>query len=122
MAVSEWTAPVSVATRWVPGGRVRGTRAEAALWIVAVTTMVLDVALTYYGLRNGLVESNPVTRRGLREFGLIVLPVLKAFALAVGVLGRSVLPTWARPVVPFALSLPWTVAVLVNFTLVLGHV
>lgn len=93
-------------------------RNERALWAVAVLALAADVALTRYGLANGLVERNPVARAATRELGFLALVGMKAGALAVGVGGRAALPSRYAPAVPLALALPWGLAAGVNAVLV----
>lgn len=87
---------------------------ETELWALAVATLVGDLALTTYGLQQGLSEANPVASAAAADHGVVGLAALKGFALAVGLGGWLVLPERAQAVVPLALSLPWTLAVVVN--------
>lgn len=91
---------------------------EAPLWGLVVVSTVADTLLTYYGIERGLTEGNPIARFGLERFGYAALGALKLFALGVGLLGRSVLPASYGAVVPLGLAIPWTIASLINATLI----
>ena len=91
---------------------------EAALWGLVILSMLADTVLTYYGIERGLAEGNPIARFGLEQFGYVALGVLKAFALAVGLVGRALLPEGYTAVVPLGLAIPWTVASIINATLI----
>jgi hypothetical protein len=91
------------------------TTAESLLWTYAVVVLVLDVALTAIGLERGYVEANPLARVAMETIGpLTAMLALKAFAVAVAVFGRRLLPSTYRFVAPVSLALPWTAAVGVN--------
>lgn len=94
------------------------SRHEPALWGIVVLSMVADTVLTYYGVERGLVEGNPIARYGLEQFGYASLGALKLFALGVGLAGRAVLPAGYTAVVPLGLAIPWTIASLINVTLI----
>lgn len=87
---------------------------ERELWVIALVALVGDLLLTYYGLEQGLTEANPVARHAVTEYGYLALGALKAGALGVGVAGWVVLPRRFGAIVPLALAIPWTVAVVVN--------
>lgn len=92
---------------------------EASLWAIALAGLVLDIALTAYGLSLGLTELNPVARDLMAAYTpLGVMVMLKSVALLVGVLGWLVVPRVARAVVPACLAVPWWIAVAINATLV----
>lgn len=91
---------------------------EAALWGLVLASMLADTVLTYYGIERGLTEGNPIARYGLEQFGYAALGALKLFAIGVGLLGRSVLPASHTAVVPLGLAIPWTIASLINATLI----
>lgn len=95
------------------------TSHEQALWAAAIAALVADLALTRYGLANGLVERNPVARAAIREFGFLALVGIKAGALGVGVGGRLALPTRYASAVPLAFALPWGAAACANAALLL---
>jgi hypothetical protein len=92
---------------------------ERLLWAVVLLALVGDLLTTYVGLRAGLVESNPVARRALGQFGFLSLVGLKAFALAVGFVGRTLVPREYVAFVPVGLAAPWMFAVVVNLSLFL---
>lgn len=94
--------------------RRRVARAERELWAVALLALLGDLVLTVYGLEQGLTEANPVARAAVERYGYVALAGLKAVALLVGVLGWVVLPRRYRAVIPLALAVPWTFAVVVN--------
>lgn len=90
---------------------------ELALWVVALGALVMDVALTIYGLSIGLVERNPVVRGALESYGPVILVLAKAVAVAVALAFRV---TWPRYAVfpPLALAVPWTLAAGVNLVVI----
>lgn len=92
---------------------------EAVLWGLVVFSMLADTLLTYYGIERGLTEGNPIARYGLEQFGYWALGALKLFALGVGLAGRNLLPDGYTAVVPLGLAIPWTVASLINATLII---
>lgn len=101
------------------GARLERTRRtlaryERELWLFAGLALLGDLVLTYLGLEQGLTEANPVARAGVERYGYLALVGLKAGALAVAVIGWVVLPRRFGAVVPLALALPWTTAVVVN--------
>ena len=98
---------------WLSGiGRV-----ERALWILVAIGLVGDLLTTYYGLRLGLAESNPVARAALNQFGMSAMVALKLFAVCVGVACRQLLPDRHGLLVPAGLAVPWLAASLVNLSL-----
>lgn len=90
------------------------SRHEGALWGIVAASLVADLLLTYYGVENGLTESNPVARVGFERFGYAALGALKLFALGVGVACRPLLPRAYTAVVPIGLAIPWVAAALIN--------
>lgn len=90
------------------------SRHEGALWGVVAASMVADLLLTYYGVENGLTESNPVARAGFERFGYAALGALKLFALGIGFAFRPLLPRAYTAVVPLGLAIPWVAASLIN--------
>ncbi|WP_415382760.1 hypothetical protein [Halosimplex sp. TS25] len=60
------------------------TRLTASVWIVALVAFgVFDVALTAAAVGTGVAaEAHPLVREGIRQFGLLVLPVWKGILLA----------------------------------------
>lgn len=87
---------------------------ERALWILVALSLVGDLATTAAGLHLGLTESNPVARGAIDGLGLVGMLGLKAFALAIAVYCRTLLPEEYAPIVPAGLAVPWTAAVVVN--------
>ncbi|MFC7080118.1 DUF5658 family protein [Halorussus caseinilyticus] len=90
---------------------------ERALWALVGVALVGDLLTTYYGLRIGLTESNPVAQAALDQFGFSAMVVLKLFALGVGVACRQLLPDRHGALVPAGLAVPWSAAVVVNLSL-----
>jgi hypothetical protein len=85
------------------------------LWVAAMATLVADSALTVYGLRLGLTEVNPVAAGLIADVGVVgALALLKVGAVAVAVVGWTVMPADYRGLVPAGLALPWTFASVVN--------
>ncbi len=105
----------------VPESRLWATlvRHETVLWVFVIVVMIADTLLTYYGLERGLVETNPVARLGLEQFGYASLGLFKILALGIGLACRPLLPQQYTPVVPLGLAIPWTVASFINL-LVIG--
>jgi hypothetical protein len=99
------------------------TTAHAAwLWTAVVVGLVLDAALTVYGIRLGLTESNPVAADLIARVGVVpALALLKGAALAVAVGGWFLLPEPYRGLVPAGLAIPWVGASVVN-VLTIGFV
>jgi hypothetical protein len=89
---------------------------ELVLWLVVCTTLVLDVALTAYGLSNGFVERNPVMREALDSLGLAALFIAKFAALGIAVGFRLAWPEYSL-VAPLGLAVPWTLAAAYNAVL-----
>ncbi|AXG10654.1 DUF5658 family protein [Haloplanus rubicundus] len=114
--------PQSTETTWPTLGGTRldalatGTTTHASvLWIVAMTALVADGALTVYGIRLGLTEVNPVAAGLIADVGIVpALAILKGGAVAVAVIGWVVMPADYRGLVPAGLALPWAVASVVN--------
>lgn len=107
--------------RGAVGSAVRSTETrDVQLWLLVLATMVADIGLTLYGLRLGLVETNPIAIFGIETVGYAVLAYLKVPALLLGVAGWIVLPTTARRLNLIGLTLPWAAATLVNLWLILG--
>lgn len=91
---------------------------ERTLWTVAVAALALDVVLTTYGLRIGLVEINPLAAIVIAESGVVGMVALKAAALTVAVVGRSLVPRRYTALVPIALGAPWLLAVGINTVMI----
>lgn len=93
--------------------------AERPLWVLVAVFLVLDVAVTHYGLERGFVEANPVAQAAMAAVGtLTAMVLLKGFSLAVALVARSALPRLYRGIVPVALAVPWGVANVMNVALV----
>lgn len=109
-----------MSTHEVAGTWATLARHERALWGLVVVSLLADTALTYYGIERGLVEGNPVARFGLERFGYATLGALKLFALGVGLACRPLLPAGYTAIVPLGLAIPWTIASLINATLIVA--
>lgn len=96
----------------------RGVRAidglERAFWILVALALVGDVVTTFAGLHLGLNESNPVARSAIDGWGVVGMLALKTAAVAVALGCRTLIEDPYRPVVPAALAIPWTFAMVVN--------
>jgi hypothetical protein len=90
---------------------------ERALWVLVGVALVSDLLTTYYGLKIGLTESNPIARAAIERFGFSAMVALKLFAVGVGVCCRQLLPERHRLLVPAGLAVPWSVAVVINLSL-----
>lgn len=85
------------------------------LWTAAMATLLLDGALTIYGIRLGLTELNPVAADLIADVGIVpALALLKSGAVGVAVVGWFVMPADYRGLVPAGLALPWAFASVVN--------
>ncbi|WP_158056817.1 DUF5658 family protein [Halorussus halophilus] len=91
---------------------------ERALWALVAVALVGDLVTTYYGLKVGLTESNPVARAAMHQFGFAAMGALKLFAIGVGLLCRQLLPERYVLLVPAGLAVPWMAAVFINLSLV----
>jgi hypothetical protein len=89
---------------------------EPALWLIALSTLTIDVYLTYHGLQAGLAEGNPVMASAIHGAGFAMLGLAKAVALGTAGLLRASMREHGA-VVPLGLSIPWLAAVLVNAVL-----
>ena len=87
---------------------------ERALWILVAISLVGDVVTTFVGLHIGLTEANPIARGAIDGYGLLGMLVLKASAVGVALVCRSMLPKAYTPIVPAGLALPWLAAVFIN--------
>lgn len=87
---------------------------ETALWVLVGLSLVADIVTTMLGLHVGLEESNPIARSAIEGWGLAGMLLLKAIAVAVGLVCRPLLPITYRPIVPAGLALPWTFAAAFN--------
>lgn len=90
------------------------------LWSLVFVVMSLDVASTVAGLSLGLVEMNPVAVVGLDAVGVAALAVLKAPALAIGLVGWRTLSDPYRQLNLIGLAVPWLAAALTNCCLILA--
>ena len=90
---------------------------ERILWVLVGVALVGDLLTTYYGLKIGLTESNPVARAAIEQFGFSAMIALKLFAVGVGVCCRQLLPERHGLLVPAGLAVPWTAAVVINLSL-----
>ena len=90
-------------------------------WGIAIAAATFDVLLTYYGLKIGFVELNPVVRWSVAAFGGGALPVLKVAALLFAIVGWLVVERLYRPLIPLVLGVPWCVAAIINGSLLVTH-
>jgi hypothetical protein len=90
---------------------------ERTLWVLVGVALVGDLVTTYYGLKIGLTESNPVARAAIEQFGFSAMIALKLFAVGIGLLCRQLLPKRHGLLVPAGLAVPWAAAVVVNLSL-----
>ena len=90
------------------------TRLERALWWLVGFSLVGDIVTTFVGLHLGLAESNPIARSAIDGWGVIGMIALKAGAVSVALFCRRFVEAPYQPIVPAALAIPWTAAVLVN--------
>ncbi|WP_254537528.1 DUF5658 family protein [Halomarina litorea] len=93
-------------------------RYERILWAVAVLAMVLDIALTAYGLRLGLTEMNPVAAGIIADYGVLGMTAMKFAGFAVAIVGWYVVPRDVAPFVPLALATPWLLAAGINVVMI----
>jgi hypothetical protein len=89
---------------------------EQVLWLVVLTSFTADVVLTFYGLRHGLREANPLLRAAFEGAGFAMLGLVKVLALGIAGLVREAFPRH-RTVIPVAVALPWVCAVVVNLVM-----
>jgi hypothetical protein len=94
-------------------------RRDVQLWVLVIGSMLADIALTIYGLEQGLLERNPIVLFGLDVVGYAALAFLKAPALLLAFVGWVALPTEFGRLTLVGLSLPWTGAVVVNVWVIL---
>jgi hypothetical protein len=93
---------------------------EPWLWGLVGVSLVLDVALTAYGLGLGLEEANPIARALFSMIGVIeAMLLLKGIVLALGIVAWVSLPRRYRAVVPIGIALPWLVASTINASLII---
>ncbi|WP_254862053.1 DUF5658 family protein [Halovivax gelatinilyticus] len=94
------------------------TRFERVLWGLVGLSLVGDIVTTFVGLQMGLAESNPIARSAIDGWGVIGMIALKAGAVAVALFCRRFVEEPYQPIVPAALAIPWTAAVLVNLYMI----
>lgn len=88
---------------------------ERALWAVLAVGFVADTLLTYYGLRLGMYELNPVMRASIGALGVLAgILAVKLIAVLTGLCVRGRVRRSARPLVPAVLAVPWLVGAAVN--------
>ena len=113
-AESETVGPPVVGARFSHVAAL-ATAHAAWLWVAVIVGLVLDAALTVYGIRLGLTESNPVAAGLIANIGVVpALAILKGAALAVAVGAWFLLPKSYRGLVPAGLAIPWVGAAAVN--------
>jgi hypothetical protein len=95
-------------------------RHERWLWALVALSLLADVALTGYGLSQGLTEGNPVVRAAVADGGIGSLGLMKVAALGLGLSLWVRMSARERAVVPLGLCLPWAGAALVNASLLFG--
>lgn len=109
------TAVSAVGSAYLEGVAALTATHASLLWVVVFTSLVLDGALTVYGIRLGLTEVNPVAADLIADVGILqTLALLKGGAVGVGVAGWVVMPDDYRGLVPAGLALPWVFASVVN--------
>lgn len=91
---------------------------ERELWILVVGMLLVDFGLTVYGFQLGLVERNPIALALLSTFGVPGLLALKGGALAIAAILRPLLPDEYGALVPLALTISWSYAIIVNTVLI----
>jgi hypothetical protein len=92
------------------------TAVEPALWLIALSTLTIDVYLTYRGLQAGLTEGNPLMATAVHGAGFAMLGLAKTVALGTAGLLREYVREYGA-VIPLGLALPWLVAVVINVVL-----
>jgi hypothetical protein len=92
------------------------TAVEPALWLIALSTLTIDVYLTYRGLQAGLTEGNPLMAAAVHGAGFAMLGLAKTVALGTAGLLREHVGEYGA-VIPLGLAVPWLVAVVVNVSL-----
>jgi hypothetical protein len=86
---------------------------EASLWLVVVSSVVLDVYTTYVGLSAGLPEGNPVVGWVIDTLGFGAFALGKLLVLGCAGLVRDLYPRYG-PTIALGLAVPWTLTVLAN--------
>jgi len=95
---------------------------ERALWALLAVALLADAVLTWYGLRQGLTEANPVMAAAMAWLGVAGgMVAVKGAAVVVATVARVSVSSPNEPVVPLAMAVPWTAAALINLAgLLLG--
>lgn len=106
----------STGRAWLERQYAELSRVELGLWLVVLSTLTLDVVLTYVGLRSGLSEGNPVMGYAFEHVGFAVLGLVKVVVLGTAGLAREFAPEYG-PVIPLGLAIPWLAASVVNYAL-----
>lgn len=101
---------------WLERRYAELSRVELGLWLVVLSTLTLDVVLTYVGLQSGLSEGNPVMGYAFEHVGFAVLGLVKVVVLGTAGLAREFAPEYG-PIIPLGLALPWLAASVVNYVL-----
>ncbi|WP_290817350.1 DUF5658 family protein [Halovivax sp.] len=91
---------------------------ERALWGLVAFSLVGDIVTTFVGLHIGLAESNPIARTAIEGWGVLGMIALKAGAVAIALACRPLVDRAYRPIIPAALAIPWTAAVLINLYMI----
>lgn len=112
-----WSSLTRVRDRHVSATLSGVGRVERLLWVLVAVGLVGDVLTTYYGLRIGLTESNPVARAAIEQFGMGAMVGMKLLAVGVGLYCRRLLPKPHVLLVPTGLAVPWLAAVVINLSL-----
>lgn len=92
---------------------------EATLWLVVLSTVVLDIVTTYIGLSLGLTEGNPAMRWAIRGFGFGSFALGKVLVVGTAGLIRERHPDYGVTIA-LGLAVPWVVTVLVNIRTLAG--
>ena len=101
---------------WIERRYAELSRVELGLWLVVLSTLTLDVFLTYVGLQSGLAEGNPIMGYAFEHVGFAVLGLVKVVVLGTAGLAREFAPEYG-PVIPLGLAIPWLAASVVNYLL-----
>lgn len=65
-----------------------------SFWLVAALLMLLDALSTWYALRLGLYEANPLARWSMRKVGVVPDCILKVLICVPVVWGMAVIADW----------------------------
>lgn len=102
---------------WIERRHAELAEVELALWLVVLSTLTLDVILTYIGLQSGLMEGNPIMGYAFEHVGFAVLGLVKVVVLGTAGLAREFAPEYG-PIIPLGLAIPWLFASVVNYVLI----